>query len=194
MTTEKQKRIVACARGIIVAKGMERLTTREIAKELKITDGALYRHFKGKGDILDLLVDDIEETLMEVVTKASFSSKDPIRKLENIFKTHLSYAEQRKGISFIIINQILSIRDKRLQRKVFGVVNRYLKVIKIILKEGVAQGQFRKEINVTSASIVFFGMVQSMVTIWGLSGHRLLLNKSRLEETFSLYRAGIGLN
>lgn len=191
MITDKQKRIVSCARGIIVAKGMERLTTREIAKELKITDGALYRHFKGKRDILDLLVDDIEETLMSVLMEAASSAKDPLKKLENIFKTHLSYAEQRKGISFIIISQILSSRDKKLQRKMFGVVNKYLKTIKAILKEGISKGQFRRDINLTSASLIFFGMVQSAVTHWGLSGFRLQLKKGRLEETFSLYREGI---
>ena len=189
--TDKQREIIACARRIIVAKGMGHLTTREIAKELKITDGALYRHFKGKGDILNLLVDDIEETLMKVVAEAALLSKDPVQKLENIFNTHLSYAEQRKGISFTIISQILSLRDKRLQRKMFGVINKYLKTIKLILKDGISQGRLREEINLTSASIVFFGMVQSMVTIWGLSGCRIRLNKNRLEETFSLFRAGI---
>ncbi|MBK6840110.1 MAG: TetR family transcriptional regulator [Bacteroidetes bacterium] len=37
-------------------------TVREIANHLELTDGALYRHFSGKKEIISLLIDDIEES------------------------------------------------------------------------------------------------------------------------------------
>ena len=190
-TTIRQQEIVNSARRIIISAGMERLTVREIAADLKITDGALYRHFKSKKEILNLLIDDIEKTLLATINEAAQKSDDPLQKLEDIFLSHLSYVEQRKGVSFIVINKTLSLKDKSLQRRMFGVVNKYLKTIKSILKEGIARREIRSDIDIESSSIVFFGMVQSIVTVWGLSGYKYSLRKERLDQMFKLYKRGI---
>ena len=187
----RQQEIIDAARKIISSKGIENLTVREIAKELKITDGALYRHFRSKKEIISLLIDNIELTLLADIDKAAKKSSDPLQKLKEIFLFHLSYAEQRKGITFIIINETLSLNDKRLQEKMFNVINRYLSTIEKILLEGKALGKFRKELDIASASIAFFGMIQSMVTIWALSGFRYALRKDRLEERLNIYKKGI---
>ena len=55
-STPRQQEIVDAARKIIASRGTKRLTVRQIAKELKITDGALYRHFDAKNGIISLLL------------------------------------------------------------------------------------------------------------------------------------------
>jgi len=189
--TLRQQEIIDCARKIITTQGVENLTIRGIAEDLDITDGALYRHFKSKREIISLLIDDIEETLFNAIELATQEASDPATKLMNIFLSHISYAEQRKGISFIVINETLSLKDRSLQRKMFRVIHRYIKKIRDILGEGVKTGKFRKEINLTSASVVFFGMVQSMVTLWALSGFKYSLKRSRLYEMLIIYMKGI---
>lgn len=189
--TIRQQEIINAARKIICSRGIENLTVREIADELKMTDGALYRHFKSKKEIISLLIDNIEETLLRTIKEAAEKSNEPLRKLSGILFSHLSYAEQRKGVTFIIINETMNLRDRNLQRKMFGVINKYLKMIKSILAEGIAAGKFRKDLDVTSAGIAFFGMVQSMVTLWALSGFRYALRKDRLEERMNIYKNGI---
>lgn len=189
--TDKQTKIVECARKIISAKGIERLTIHELAQGLGVTDGALYRHFRSKKEIISLLINDIERTLLDTIKQAADSTGDPKQKLCNILSSHLSYAEQRKGVSFIIINETLSINDRALRRKMFGVIHKYLNTIKGILAEGVKQGSFRKELELSSASIAFFGMVQSMVTLWALSGFKYSLNRNRIDELLNVFKKGV---
>ncbi|MBP9854337.1 MAG: TetR/AcrR family transcriptional regulator [Candidatus Omnitrophica bacterium] len=188
--TVGQQKIIDAARHIIISKGMENLTVREIAAELDITDGALYRHFKSKGEIISLLIDDIEETLLGAIDEAASKTKKPLEKLENIFWSHLSYVEKRKGVSFIVINNTISIKDKTLQNKVYGVVNKYLDRIKKILREGIKSGDFHN-MNLEAASLTFFGIIQCMVTLWGLSDYKHSLGKERLEELFKFFKNGI---
>ena len=189
--TPRQQEIVNAARKIIASKGIKSLTVRRIAKELKITDGALYRHFDTKNGIIRLLIRDIKNTLLNNIHQAAGKSNDPLQKLKNIFLSHLSYAEQRKGLTFIIINETLSMKDKKLQKEMFGVVCKYLKTIEEILSEGVSSGKFRKNIDAASASLAFFGMVQATVTIWSLSGFGSFLMPSRLNELFFVYKKGV---
>lgn len=187
----RQQEIVESVRKIITSRGIENLTIHEIAKDLKITDGAIYRHFKSKKEIISLLIDDIEKTLLSAIESAVGKVKEPLEKLESILSSHLSYAEQRRGVSFIVINETLNLQDKSLQRKMFGVIHRYLKKIKEILLDGIKSGAFRKDVDIVSAGIAFFGIVQSMVTLWTLSGFKYSFNKSRLEKIFDIYKKGV---
>lgn len=186
--TVRQQSIIEAARKIIFLKGIESLTVREIAKELNITNGALYRHFKSKKEILSLLIDDIEETLLTTIREAADAQGDVIEKLKNIFLSHLSYAERMKGTSFAIINEVSAIKDKNLQRKMLNILNRYLNIIQKIVVQGMEEGVFRKDIDPFSASTTFFGSVQSLITLWRLSGYRLSLSQARLEKTFNVYK------
>lgn len=187
----RQHEIAESARQIIVTQGIERLTIRELAKDLKLTDGALYRHFKSKKEIISLLIEDIENTLLSTIENAAKEANKPQDKLKNIFLSHLSYAEQRKGVSFIVINVTLSLKDKTLQNKMFIIIEKYLKKIEDILIDGVLSGKFRKNIDTASASVAFFGMVQSLVTMWALSGYKYSLRKKHIENIFDIYIKGI---
>ena len=52
MTGETRQRILEAADRLIQMKGLARVTTRDIARETGLSEGALYRHFAHKEDIL----------------------------------------------------------------------------------------------------------------------------------------------
>lgn len=191
IVTKRQQEIVEAVKKIVAADGFERLTVREIARRLKITDGALYRHFKCKNDIVSLLIDDVERTLLEVVDAAANKASDPLGKLQCILSAHIVYAEKRKGLTFMVINETLSMNDGTLRQKMEDVVNAYLKRIQIILDEGMKQKAFRLDLNVRMASLAFFGLVQSLVTMWGLSRHDFVMDRQKVKGLFDLYKEGI---
>ena len=170
---------------------MEGLTVRAIAHKLNLTDGALYRHFKSKDDILAMLIDETEQTLLEMVGSAGQKSGDTFEKLENILFSHLSYAEQRKGVTFILIASTYNIKATRLREKMWNVIEKYLDTIRAILKQGVRDGALRKELDIEAAGTLFFGMGQSMVTFWALSGYQYSIHVRRLRTMFDLYANGI---
>ena len=190
-TAIRQQEIVKSARKIITTAGVESLTIRAMATDLKLTEGALYRHFKSKKDIIDLLIVDISKTLLKAIDDAADKENDPLMQLRNILAAHLSYAEQRKGITFVVINEALNLKDKYLQKKMSEVIDKYLKKIRSILCDGVVTGVFRKDMNAATASVIFFGMVQSTVTLWALGGYGNSLDKGHLDEIFDIYKKGI---
>jgi TetR/AcrR family transcriptional regulator len=187
----RQQEIVDAARKIITTKGTKSLTVRQIAKEIKITNGALYKHFEAKNGIVRLLIKDIEKSLLSNIQKAAQAADDPLQKLKNIFFSHLSYTEQRKGSTFLVINETLSLKDKQLQNEMYEVVRQYLKTIESIFSEGIAAGKFRKGIKASSASIGFFGMIQGVVTVWSLCGFDPAFMNSHLAGLFEIYQFGI---
>lgn len=192
LKSQRQQEILESVRNIIALRGFENLTVRGIARDIHVTEGALYRHFKSKHEIISCLIDELELTLIDTVEASAQGQADPLAKLESIFMKHVSFVEKRKAASFVLINETLNLKDKFLQRKMLKILHRYLKVINRILSEGVSEGVFRKDINIMPASIVFFGMVHSLATLWALSGFKYSQSmKARLKDLFEVYKRGI---
>jgi AcrR family transcriptional regulator len=190
-TRVRQKQIVNAVRKLITKYGSEHITVRRIAKEIGISEGAIYRHFKSKRDILFLLVDDIEHNLMEEIDKSYAESAGRLRILDNMLRNHLSSIEQRKGLSFHVIAEIVSLGDRRLNRKIFEILNKYFDRIKQVLSEGIKTSEIRADIDLDTTATLFFGMIQGLVTIWTLSHYQFSLERKYV-PLWNLMREAIG--
>ncbi|MDD4877225.1 MAG: helix-turn-helix domain containing protein, partial [Dehalococcoidales bacterium] len=123
-TAVRKDQIVTAAKRLIIKRGSENVTVRAIAKEVGLSEGALYRHFKSKRDILSLLADTIEEDLLGDITASSTVSDSYLEILDCILKGHLSAIKQRQGISFQVIAEIISLGDKKLNRRIYEIIGK----------------------------------------------------------------------
>ena len=190
-TTEvRQQEIIEAVRKLIVTSGMEHLTMQAIAKEVGLTEGAIYRHFTSKQEILFLLIEEIEETLLETLSKAQTEGAPALENLESILKAHFSYAERRRGVSFMVIAEIQALQDKALRKRVSQFLAKYRDVITDELNRGVESGEVPKDIDLDAAATIFFGLIQSNVTLWSLGDHPFP-RQERQKHLWDLYIRGI---
>lgn len=175
----RRKQIIDASRKLILKYGSEHVTVKRIAKEIGISDGAIYKHFKSKRQILFFLVDYIEDNLIGDIKK-SYPFNNVSEILKNILINHLSSIEQRRGISFLIIAEIISLGDKKLNRKIFDVLNKYIGHIKDILLKGVETGEIKQDIDLEMAAMIFFGMIQGLASIWALSNYNFILEQKSM--------------
>ncbi len=185
----RRKQIINTLRKLIIKYGSENVTVRRIAKEIGVSEAAIYKHFKSKKEILGFLVDYIEENLIGDIEK-SVHHNNILELLENILRNHFSSIEQRKGVSFLVIAEIISLGDKKLNKKIFEVLNKYIGHIKDILLKGVKTGQIKQDINLDTAAIVFFSMIQGLVSIWYLSDYNFTLEQKYI-SSWKFFREAI---
>ena len=170
-TKVRQGQIVDAARKVIVKYGSEHVTVKRIAKEVGISETAIYRHFKSKRDILSLLADSIEENLVGDITGASREGHTPLEILDSVLRSHLSSIEQKRGVSFQVIAEIISLGDKKLNRKTAGIIDKYISRLSDILAEGVKSGEVREDIDLEAAATALFGIIQGLVNVWALKNY-----------------------
>ena len=172
---------------------MHGLTMQMLARATGITEGALYRHFKGKDDILLGLIDYIEETLFATLEEATRESGSPVERLERLLRAHLSYSERQRGVTFVVISEVLLNGDRRLKQRMQTVIDRYLAMVRGVLEEGVVEGQVKQSIDLSAAALVFFGLVQATITLWRFTSTELSPGE-RFEVLWRIYRDGIALS
>jgi AcrR family transcriptional regulator len=157
-TLIRKKQIISAARKLIVKKGSEHLTVKAIAKEVNLTEAAIYRHFKNKKEILSYLMLD----------RASCERSPSLETVHDILMLHLSKIEQVRGMSFQIIAEVISFGDRNLNREVYENINIYIGKLKDLITEGVRGGFIRNDIDLDSCAMLLFSMIQGMVNVWAL--------------------------
>jgi len=185
-TLVRQQQIIDAARKLIVKYGSEHLTVRRIAKEVGISEAAIYRHFKSKKEILFFLADQVTYSLLEGIDKARTGNDTSLESIDNILKNHLSAIEQKQGMSFQVIAEIISLGDKKLNKKVSDDIVSYIERLKELLADGVKSGLVREDIDLEAAATLLFGMIQGLVNIWALSNYKfnLVVRYSSLWNVF----------
>ena len=189
-TELRRRQIVEAARKVIIKYGSENLTVKKIAKEVGISETGVYRHFKSKRDILFLLVEYIEQILLEDISRATNKGHKPLEILNDGLMNQISAVEKRRGISFQVIAEIISLGDKKLNSRVSHAIERYTSCLKDLLAEGVKSGEVRDDINLEAAATALFGIVQGLVNIWALNNYRFD-PKERYAALWSIFREAV---
>lgn len=177
-TAVRKDQIVNAAKRLIIKHGSENLTVRAIANEVRLSEGALYRHFKSKRDILALLVDTIEADLLGDIKTNNIAGDSYSNILDTILRGHISAIKQRQGISFQVIAEIIGLGDKKLNKRVSEIIAKYIYELKNLLRKGVESGELRKNLNLDGTALLLFGMIQGLINIWTLSNYETNLEES----------------
>lgn len=186
----RRHQILDATRNLITTKGMDAVTIDAIAYKVGVTEGAIYRHFSSKHQILAHLIDEIEENLLVSVNSVKVQEKSSLSSLERVLEVHLSDVEDNRAISFIIITEAIAFDGIGLSKRVSLMLTNYLEVIKKILNDGKLDGSIRHDLDVVAASTSFLGLVQSVSTLWALENREWSLDKQR-SQMWDIYRRGI---
>lgn len=185
-STVRQTQIVDAARRLIIRYGSEHVTIRRIAKEVGISEAAIYRHFKSKKDILSLLADHTERDLLSDIAVEESAGGSPLQILHTVLRNHISAIKQRRGIGFQVIAEIVSLGDKKLNKRMSDTIDKYISRLKVLLSEAVKAKEVREDIDLEAVAMLLFGMIQGLVNIWALSNYNFDLEDkyAPLWETF----------
>ena len=190
-TELRQQQIIEAVANLIFKSGSEHLTVRRIAAEVGITEGAIYRHFKSKKSILSFLLIHIEEILLcDISTERAGSEPITLSTIEEIIGNHFSAIDLRKGFSFHVIAEIISLGDRELNKQASQTIGKYISRLKELINDGVRDGAIRRDIDLDAAATLLFALIQGLVNIWALSDCSFKLTE-KYKSLWKIFREDI---
>lgn len=190
-TEVRQQQIVDAAAILIFKYGSEHLTVKRIAAEVGISEAAIYRHFKSKKSILSFLLTHIEEVLLKDISPEVIANEPvSLEIIEKIIKNHFSTIGMRKGISFQVIAEIISLGDRSLNKQASQTIEKYIFRLKELLAEGVRNGAVRQDIDLEAGATLLFALIQGLVNIWSLSTGSFKLTE-KFTSLWAIYREAV---
>ncbi len=166
---DRRREIADAALRVIADQGLGRFTALAIAREVGLTDGALFRHFRSKEEIVDAAIDRIEELLFDEVPPAS---GDPIERLGAFFRRRVSVIGEHAGISRLLVSEELARAASRAGvGRVAQLRRRSIGFVRGCLGEAAERRALAPGLHAEEASIVVLGAILALAH-WPVAPHR----------------------
>ena len=176
--TDRQQQIIEAAIELISEKGIQQLTIKNLAKKIGLAEGALYRHFESKVDILlGILTMFKANKNMALKQMQSSSELDALAKLQSLFQERFAQFNANPAIAAVIFSEEIFQNDKQLSEEVFQIMQESQEVIRRVIENGQQAGQMRTDISAKQLSLLITGALRLIVTQWRLSGFAFDLQK-----------------
>ncbi|MDD2540201.1 MAG: TetR/AcrR family transcriptional regulator [Desulfuromonadaceae bacterium] len=185
-TEVRQIQITEAALKVIGQKGINGATTAEIASAAGISEGNIYRHFKNKEEIFIAVVNKIGKDLESLLDAVS-DIADPLQKLEEIFKNHLSYIEAHIGIPRVIFSEEVLVLNKNLREKVKHNITKYSSEICSIISQAQNAGIINQKLDPSVVTSMFIGTINFTAIRWVMNdfSNSLTAEVEKLWMTFT---------
>ena len=166
---EKRKRLLHAAVQTFGRRGFHEAKIAEIAAEAGVAVGTVYLYFRNKEDLLGCVFDEtMDEVLAEAraIRGAEGTASD---KLKRLVGRHLSFIGQDRDLASVF--QIELRRSARLvERFSRSKLSEYFRLLDGVLKEGIAAGELRADLEPRVAVRILFGAADEILSEWLLSG------------------------
>jgi AcrR family transcriptional regulator len=176
--------ILQAALELFVRKGYHGTSINEITHKAGVTKGALYSYFTGKGELLLQIIEQYKvRSLNEMIKTVSEYPGNALEKLHRTISFNSKFAYENKDL--VVFLTFLSTElnaDVDFEPALESVYREYQKFISQLIRQGIRQGLFRKELDPELAALVFIGLHDGVLHQWVLN--RNYIDSGKYVSTF----------
>ena len=168
-TEIRQEQIARAALQAIALGGTKSLSLARIAQCVGLVPSAIYRHFGGKDEVIDSVLDLINGHLQANLASVNAETENAVEALRRLMNRHVNLFCQNDGVSTLIFSdQVYSGPVKR-KAKIYKVIREYLAGISKLVKKGQQARLIRLDVEPGVIAVMFLGLVQPPAILSHLS-------------------------
>nr|WP_299243871.1 nucleoid occlusion factor SlmA [uncultured Halomonas sp.] len=141
----------------------KRITTASLARQVGVSEAALYRHFPSKARMFEGLIEFIEESLFERIRLILDETLDALPRCHHILKLLLGFAEKNPGLCRLLNGDALIGETPRLRARMNQLFERLETQLKQILREAELREGLRPTLLVSSAANLLLAFVEGRI-------------------------------
>lgn len=162
-TSRRQQILESLAHMLEVSPG-ERITTAKLAKEVGVSEAALYRHFPSKSKMFEGLIEFIEDAVFSRVTLILNDESQAMVRCELILSLLLGFSERNPGLCRILTGDALAGETERLRIRVAQFYDRLETQLKQILREAEIREGIRTSMPVNIAANLLLSTAEGRIS------------------------------
>ena len=167
---ERRAVTVEAVIALAAVKNPNDITTADIAKQMHVTQGSLFRHFTTKDAIWQSVMEMVTERLMSRIDSAARGIDSPLQALHAMFMAHVDFVVQHPGVPRMMFGQLQNAASTPAKRLAQALIQRYSERVSARLEQGKASGEIAADMDTRAAATLFVGMLQGLVMQSLLSG------------------------
>jgi TetR/AcrR family transcriptional regulator, fatty acid metabolism regulator protein len=169
--------------------GYDATSVAAIAREVGVVEGALYRHFPSKRDLLHRVIAAFYEPLIASAIDGLADITSPIDQVRFLIRRQLEAMTEDPQLCRLIISEARSF-DDYYDSEVAALSRRYTSLLTTAFSEGVEQGVFRDDISPHLVRDLIYGSIEHL-TWSAISGHRSVDIEATTAQLVAVVSSGI---
>jgi AcrR family transcriptional regulator len=166
------------------------ITTAAIARHMKLTQGAIFRHFPTKDAIWKAVVAWVAANLMKRIERAAAGIDSPLGRLEAMFLAHVAFVSEYPGAPRLLFGELQSPRKTPARLLAQTLMAQYAARLREVIAAAKMRGEVRADLDDEAAATLFIGSIQGLVMQALIAGDLSHMNKDA-PRIFAIYRRGI---
>ena len=167
--SDRQLDIIEAAGKILTASGVGGLTIKNLAKEMKFSESAIYRHFKSKEEIIISMLTYLCETMDERLSSVTPSNEPPEEQLKTLFQNQLDFFNKNKHFVVAVFSDGLLDESQRINEIIFKLIRVKMKYLMPIIMEGQQKGVFTNAIATEELMHIIIASFRLQMFKWRLA-------------------------
>lgn len=186
----RRERTVETVIGLCAEADPAAITTDRIAKHMRVTQGALFRHFPNKEAIWEAVAEWVAERVIRRIDEAAADASSPVQALEAMFNAHIAFIAEHPGVPRMLMGQLQHDRQTPARRIIHSLLRLYRGRVEARLTEACLTGALRPGLDIDAAATQFLGTIQGLV-IQSLIAGDVSSIAHRAPAVFDIYLNGL---
>ena len=169
---DRKNQILQTLAQMLEGPAAEKVTTAALAKRLEVSEAALYRHFSGKAQMFEGLIEFIEQTLFALINKITTDEKSGLRQAEAVIGVLLGFAQKNRGMTRVLIGDALVNEDEKLQLRINQLHERLEATLRQSLRFAMSANEVAQDVDAVAQANLIMSYVIGRWHQYGKSGFR----------------------
>ncbi|MBT8147039.1 MAG: nucleoid occlusion factor SlmA [Gammaproteobacteria bacterium] len=150
----------------------ERITTAALAREVGVSEAALYRHFPSKARMFEGLIKFVEDTLFTRFNRILTDENNAEKRCEQVLFLILTFADKNPGITRIMAGDALAGETERLRTRVAQIYDRIEAQLKQILREAQIREGLKPSVSAVALANLLLAWCQGRMNEYVRTGFK----------------------
>ena len=167
--SKRQLEIIQAAGKILTQSGIHGLTIKNLAKEMKFTESAIYRHFESKEAIIITMLNYLVVTMEERLSNATKETDLPIKQIEVLFQNQIAFFKENPHFLISVFSDGLLEESEKINKCIHGIMQVKSKHIIGIIKAGQDQKVITSKVATEELTHIIMGGFRLLMYKWRLA-------------------------
>ena len=168
--SQRRQQILEALAQMLEAGPGTRITTAGLARQVGVSEAALYRHFPSKAKMFEGLIEFIEDTLFTRINIILSEEQTAAQRCEKMLMLLLAFAERNPGITRILTGDALAGESERLHQRVAQLFDRFETQLRQVIREAEMREGLRPVIALPAAANLLMAAAEGRISQYVRSG------------------------
>ncbi|MDH5721482.1 MAG: TetR/AcrR family transcriptional regulator [Spirochaetia bacterium] len=168
--SSRQQEIILESIKIISREGAQALTIKNIANAIKVTERAIYRHFKSKSDIIKAIICEFRNKMAQMKKILEKESHTPLEAIVRFIQLHFEGFMREPYMTSLLFSEEMFRAEDHSQEYLKTMFSMAKKQVGGLIKKGQEQSEIRTDLEPENMAIVVLGTIRFHILQWHLNG------------------------